>query len=395
MKRLLAATFAAVCVMGCATTQNSTTSATGSADTTRFNKPIDLIPQALGAYSWKITTRSSKAQEYFTQGMQLRYAYNVDAAARSMAAARRIDPDCAMCYWGEAFALGSFLNGGMTDEKARHAHAAITKAAALAPTHATELERQLIAAATVRYPENYDPKNRRPVDEAFAAAMAKVHETYPDNHEVATVYAVALFLLEERRGYRDVNDPDLIRLHGVLTGVLEEDITHPGACHLYIHATESSQHPDRALACAELGRSPRSSFGTRVAVVMLPMTLTGGTPPKISCSFRYVVILPIFLLRIKSPLPLILPSASSRKTSKDPGRRGPAAKFCEKIKDGLKTPDVSPMANRPTQSPVGNAPAVSRPSATCAAVLSSVKSVVYLAPKANVGVVLMPGTPAI
>ena len=251
MKRLLAATFAAVCVMGCATTQNSTTSAPGSADTTRFNKPIDLIPQALGAYSWKITTRSSKAQEYFTQGMQLRYAYNVDAAARSMAAARRIDPDCAMCYWGEAFALGSFLNGGMTDEKARHAHAAITKAAALAPTHATELEQQLIAAATVRYPENYDPKNRRPVDEAFAAAMAKVHETYPDNHEVATVYAVALFLLEERRGYRDVNDPDLIRLHGVLTGVLEEDITHPGACHLYIHATESSQHPDRALACAE------------------------------------------------------------------------------------------------------------------------------------------------
>jgi tetratricopeptide (TPR) repeat protein len=40
-------------------------------------------------------------------------------------------------------------------------------------------------------------------------------------------------------------------LHSVLTGVLDEDITHPGACHLYIHATESSQEPERALACAE------------------------------------------------------------------------------------------------------------------------------------------------
>jgi hypothetical protein len=81
--------------------------------------------------------------------------------------------------------------------------------------------------------------------------MGKVYEKYPDNHEVAVVYAVALFMLEERRGYRDNADPDLIRLHGVLTGVLEQNIAHPGACHLYIHATESSQTPDRALHCAE------------------------------------------------------------------------------------------------------------------------------------------------
>ena len=36
-----------------------------------------------------------------------------------------------------------------------------------------------------------------------------------------------------------VNDPDLMRLHGVLRRVLDDDITHLGACHLYIHATES------------------------------------------------------------------------------------------------------------------------------------------------------------
>ncbi len=214
-----------------------------------FRAPVDYIPSALGTYTWDISTDNAMAQNYFNQGMQLRFAYNVDDAARSMAEARRLDPDCAICYWGEAFALGSFLNGGMTAEKAPYAHEAIEKAVAAAG-NASELERDLIMAARVRYPEDYSPDNRRRDDEAFAKEMLKVHEKYPDNHDVSVVYAVSLFLLEERRGYRDVDDPDLIRLHGVLTDVLDEDIRHPGACHLYIHATESSQEPERALECA-------------------------------------------------------------------------------------------------------------------------------------------------
>lgn len=220
-----------------------------------FLQPIELIPQALGDYAWPITTASREAQAFFNQGMQLRWAYNMTEAARSMATARRLDPNCAMCYWGEAFALGSYLNGGMTRAQAPYAHAAIEQAAALADGHASEYasekERALIAAARVRYPADYDPDNRRPVDEAFAAAMADVYAAYPEDHEVATVYAVALFMLEDRRGYRDVNDPDLQRLHAVLNGVIDEDIRHPGACHLYIHATESSQHPEWGLPCAE------------------------------------------------------------------------------------------------------------------------------------------------
>ena len=57
-------------------------------------------------------------------------------------------------------------------------------------------------------------------------------------------------------GYRDLEDPDLIRLHSVLTKVLAENIKHPAACHLYVHATESSQRPGLALECADyLGSS--------------------------------------------------------------------------------------------------------------------------------------------
>ncbi len=254
MKNALALSGVIVCLAACANIRSNgsaTTVATEQADATpAFLQPIDYIPSALGPYDWKITTDSERAQQYFKQGMQLRYAYNVDEAARSMAEARRIDPECAMCYWGEAFALGSFLNGVMSTEKGPYAHAAIEQAVSLAGD-VTEVERDLIMAARVRYPADWNPGERRPVDEAFAAEMAKVYERYPDHHEVAVVYAVALFMLEERRGYRDNADPDLIRLHAVLTGVLEEDIAHPGACHLYIHATESSQTPGRALACAE------------------------------------------------------------------------------------------------------------------------------------------------
>lgn len=253
MKNILAMLGAVTCLAACANMgNNSAAEAAGKemgGSKVTFQDPIDYIPSALGSYEWKISTANEQAQEYFKQGMQLRYAYNVNEAARSMAEARRLDPECAMCYWGEAFALGSFLNGVMSAEKGPYAHAAIEKAVALAGS-ATEVERDLIMAARVRYPAAWDPDSRRPVDEAFAAEMAKVYEKYPDNHDVAVVYAVSLFMLEERRGNRDIADPDLIRLHGVLTGVLDQDITHPGACHLYIHATESSQEPGRALDCA-------------------------------------------------------------------------------------------------------------------------------------------------
>ena len=219
-------------------------------DSSSWRAPIELIPEAIGTRSWAITTRSSDAQAYFDQGMALRWAYNVNEAARSMREARSADPACAMCWWGEAFALGSFLNGGMSKEKSADAHAAIVEAHHHAGA-ATAVEQALIRAALTRYPADYDPAARREVDKAFADAMRGVYEAYPNHHDVAVVYAVALFMLEERRGNRDLDDPDVQRLHGVLTGVLDDDIRHPGACHLYIHATESTTNPGLALPCAE------------------------------------------------------------------------------------------------------------------------------------------------
>lgn len=211
---------------------------------------IPYVPSALGPYTWPITTDVPAAQAYFNQGMQLRYGYSMSEAARSMAEARTLDPSCAICFWGEAFALGSFLNRPMSEENAKLAYAAISRAAELAG-QASPLEAALIRAAVVRYPADYDPKRRRSVDEAFASAMADVHAEFPHHPEVTTVYSIALFLLEERRGYRDLTDPGLQCLHALLQSVIVKDPAHPGACHLYIHATESTSQPELGLPCAE------------------------------------------------------------------------------------------------------------------------------------------------
>ena len=102
-----------------------------------------------------------------------------------------------------------------------------------------------------RYVADFDPEKRREQDEAYAVAMKELAEAYPDDLDAVTLYGDALFLLEPRRGTRDINDPNVKRLHGVLESVLARNIRHPGACHLYIHATESTIDPGKASACAE------------------------------------------------------------------------------------------------------------------------------------------------
>ena len=138
----------------------------------------------------------------------------------------------------------------MNAEEAPHAYAAARKAASLA-SRATPKERALIEAIAVRYVETFDAAKRVEQDRAYADAMQKVSAQYPDDLDIVTLYADALFLLEPRRGTRDHTDPNVRRLHQVLESILARNVRHPGACHLYVHATESTMVPGRAEACAE------------------------------------------------------------------------------------------------------------------------------------------------
>ncbi len=215
-----------------------------------FEEPIPLFTVGLGPFTRPISSPNPEAQAYFTQGFQMMYAFAKMDGTRSFREAWKRDPTCAICYWGEAWSWGSYLNGPMTAEEAPHAWAAIRKALSLRE-HASEKERAFIDAMAVRYVEHFDPERRVDQDRAYAEAMRKVSEAYPDDLDAATLYAEALFLLEPRRGTRDINSPSVQRLHGVLEGVLVRDIRHPGACHLYVHATESTVAPEKAEGCAE------------------------------------------------------------------------------------------------------------------------------------------------
>jgi tetratricopeptide (TPR) repeat protein len=215
----------------------------------RFSEPIPLFTTGLGTFHRAISSSSPEAQAFFDQGFQMMFAFAKPEAVRSFRAAWARDPECAICYWGEAWAWGSYLNAPMTPQEAPHAYAASRKALALR-ARATETERALIDAVAVRYVETFDPATRVEQDRAYAEAMARVWERYPDDLDVGTLYAEALFLLEPRRGARDISDPDVQRLLGVLETLLARDVRHPGACHLYVHATEATTEPGRASGCA-------------------------------------------------------------------------------------------------------------------------------------------------
>src|SRR3954469_413095 len=221
----------------------------------RYSEPIGIFENGLGTFTRPMSSKVKEAQAYFDQGFQMMYSFAKPEAVRSFREAWKRDPECAICYWGEAWAWGSYLNAPMTPEEAPYAYAAIRKAVSLRPG-ATPKERSMIDAMSVRYIDKFDLETRVQQDRAYSAAMQQVAERYPDDLDLVTLYADALFLLEPRRGYRDANDPNVHRLHQVLESVLARDIHHPGACHLYVHATESTVVPGRAEACAEfLGSS--------------------------------------------------------------------------------------------------------------------------------------------
>lgn len=215
---------------------------------------VEAVPihSTLGRFSWRVTTAVPEAQAYFDQGVRLMYAFAKDDARRSFAEARRRDPGCAMCWWGEAWVLGPYLNGPMEDADAPAAYAAAMRARSLAARRATPAEKAVIDALAVRYTPTHGATGRKHLDSAYVDALAAAYGRAPQDAQLATLYADALMLLEPRRGIWPLSKPSVARIHEVLEGVLARDVTHPGACHLYIHATETTPRVGQAQRCADL-----------------------------------------------------------------------------------------------------------------------------------------------
>ena len=137
----------------------------------------------LGAHRYEITAANEEARAFFKQGLIYAYGFNHLEALRAFRQAQTLDPDCAMCFWGEAYVLGSNLNLPMEAAAAPIARAAAEKAVARAGRTSAR-EQALAAAMVVRYAE---PGERADLDQKYAEAMqgvAKSFETIPTSRRL-------------------------------------------------------------------------------------------------------------------------------------------------------------------------------------------------------------------
>jgi tetratricopeptide (TPR) repeat protein len=204
-----------------------------------------------GALHRDIGTDVPEAQRYFDQGLRMAYGFNHEAAGRAFAEAARLDPRCALCVWGQALVLGPNINQQMPAETAAAATSLARRALALAD-QAQPRDRALIEALQARYADPA-PADRKPLDAAYAQAMAQVVRRFPDDDDAATLYAEALMDLTPWAYWTREGAPTehTNAITTTLERVLARNPQHIGAMHYYIHAVEGSRTPQRAEAYAD------------------------------------------------------------------------------------------------------------------------------------------------
>lgn len=208
--------------------------------------------EGLGSYTRKITTDTPEAQRYFDQGLALLHGFNHGAAIRSFQQAAELDPECAMAHWAIALANGPHINVPFVPPPAAELAWKELKLAQEHAEHATPVERALINALAARYADP-QPADRAPLDHAYAEAMRKVWQMYPNDPDVGVLFAEALMDLRPWDQWTPDGQPrpGTEEVIATLDAVLKLNIIQPLANHLYIHAVEASRNPERANAAAD------------------------------------------------------------------------------------------------------------------------------------------------
>ena len=213
-------------------------------------QPLAPRLQNLGVHTFKVTTKSARAQLFINQGLNLAYGFNHAEAARSFAEAARLDPRCAMAYWGHALVLGPNINAPMDPEAEPKAYELVQRAVAL-KAGASPRERAYIDALAVRYTGKAE--DRAKADRAFADAMRKLVASYPTDLDARTMYAESLMDLRPWNYWTRDGEPyeETLEIQRALEHVLDRNRNHPGALHYWIHLWEPTDTPERAEAEAD------------------------------------------------------------------------------------------------------------------------------------------------
>ncbi|MFD8150746.1 hypothetical protein ACFV28_08350 [Streptomyces sp. NPDC059720] len=218
----------------------------------------------LGTHSRPVTTTSPEAQLWFDRGLIWTYGFHHEEAVACFEKAAEADPDCAMAYWGIAYALGPNYNKPWEafddDELVRtvdRTHAAVERAHTKA-ARATPVEQALIGALRARYPQAQAAEDCSVWNEPYADAMREVYERAPGDLDIATLHADALMNLTpwqlwDIRTGRPAEGARTTEAKAVLDAALATDAgaVHPGILHLYIHLMEMSPTPEQALTVAD------------------------------------------------------------------------------------------------------------------------------------------------
>ena len=154
------------------------------------SRQIAPLFENLGDYSFPVATSNERSQAFFDQGMRLTFAFNHAEAHRSFMEAARLDPENAMAYWGQAYALGPNINDPLPDEERRKASWQALQLANSYSEGAPAVEQALIKALNARYTDDWEA-DITVLNTAYLTAMKEVREQFPENADVQTLYAAA------------------------------------------------------------------------------------------------------------------------------------------------------------------------------------------------------------
>ena len=216
----------------------------------------------LSGYSRHITTNSHDAQRYFDQGLAFTFGFDHERAIESFQEAARLDPQCAMAWWGIANACGPNINAPTVDKKhATLALSALAKAQAAAAS-GTPAEKALISAQAKRFGARFST-NRRALDEAYVAAMREAWHAHPEDADTGVLFAEALMDLRPWEQWKSDGTPQSGTEEAIaaLKVALSVSPDHPFGLHLTIHAIEASPHPELAVPASDRLRQQRTLIG--------------------------------------------------------------------------------------------------------------------------------------
>ena len=206
--------------------------------------------QSLGSHKFPVSTKSAEAQKFVDQGTNLSYGFNHAEAGRAFAEAARLDPRCAMAFWGQALVLGPNINAPMDPGDEAKAQALIGQAMALR-SGASARERGYIEALAKRYEGKAE--RRSACDSAYAQAMHEHAKRFPTDLDAQALWAEAAMDLRPWNYWRPDGTPypGTLEIRSRLEDVIARDANHPAALHLYIHLLEPTPEAYKAEPAAD------------------------------------------------------------------------------------------------------------------------------------------------